>query len=74
MRCLAIGFQRIERQNQYASLAAAVVLCLCPRTFAEIRTITSSPPGATVEMDGVVAENPPTASTIPADIFKSRML
>lgn len=42
-----------------ASLALLACLLLAPRTNAETLTITSSPAGATVEIDGIAAGTMP---------------
>jgi len=51
-----------------ASLAAAVLL-MGPRAFAETLTITSSPPGATVEISGIVACKTPCHLKYPGGYF-----
>ena len=51
-----------------ASLALLVCL-LAPRTHAETLTITSSPPGATVEIDGLVAGTTPYETDFPGGYF-----
>lgn len=53
----------------YASLAAAVILCLGPRTFAETLSITTSPSGATLEIDGVVVGTAPYRTNYPGGYF-----
>ncbi|HTX16094.1 MAG TPA: PEGA domain-containing protein [Candidatus Baltobacteraceae bacterium] len=53
-------------------LCASVALVLCllaPRTHAETLTITSSPPGATVEIDGLVVGSTPYESDFPGGYF-----
>ena len=52
-----------------ASLAAAALLCAGQRTFAEALTITSSPPGATVEIDGIAAGETPYRVEYPGGYF-----
>ncbi|MFY9689641.1 MAG: PEGA domain-containing protein [Candidatus Acidiferrales bacterium] len=60
--------QPSRRHCLYASLA--LVLCLlAPRTHAETLTITSSPPGATVEIDGLVAGTTPYETDFPGGYF-----
>lgn len=60
--------QPSRRHCLYASLA--LVLCLlAPRTHAETLTITSSPPGATVEIDGLVAGTTPYETEFPGGYF-----
>jgi hypothetical protein len=60
--------QPSRRHCLYASLA--LLLCLlAPRTHAETLTITSSPPGATVEIDGLVAGTTPYATDFPGGYF-----
>ena len=61
--------QPSRRHCIYASLAAAVILCLGPRTFAETLSITSSPPGATLEVDGVVVGTAPYRTDYPGGYF-----
>lgn len=56
------------RHCLYASLA--LLLCLlAPRTHAETLTIASSPPGATVEIDGIVAGTTPYETDFPGGYF-----
>ena len=52
-----------------ASLAVATLLCAGQRTFAETLTITSSPPGATVEIDGIAAGETPYRVEYPGGYF-----
>jgi hypothetical protein len=52
-----------------ASLAAIVFLVASPRTLAENLTITSSPTGATVEIDGIVAGVTPYKTDFPGGFF-----
>lgn len=60
--------QPSRRHCLYASLA--LLLCLAaPRTRAETLTITSSPPGATVEIDGAVAGKTPLTLKYPGGYF-----
>jgi len=60
--------QPSRRHCLYASLA--LLLCLlAPRTHAETLTITSSPPGATVEIDGLVAGTTPYETDFPGGYF-----
>jgi PEGA domain len=60
--------QPSRRHCLYASLALALCL-LAPRTHAETLTITSSPPGATVEIDGLVAGTTPYETDFPGGYF-----
>ena len=53
----------------YASLALVVLLLLAPRAHAETLTITSTPPGATVEIDGVVVGKTPYKINYPGGYF-----
>ncbi|HUJ33393.1 MAG TPA: PEGA domain-containing protein [Candidatus Acidoferrum sp.] len=53
----------------YASLAATAILCAGPRTFAETLVITTSPPGAAVEIDGVPAGETPFRVDYPGGYF-----
>jgi serine protease Do len=53
----------------YASLALVVFLLLAPRAHAETLTITSSPTGATVEIDGVVVGKTPYKINYPGGYF-----
>ncbi|MGA8870885.1 MAG: PEGA domain-containing protein [Candidatus Acidiferrales bacterium] len=53
-------------------LCASVALLLCllgPRTHAETLTITSSPKGATVEIDGIVVGTTPYRLKVPGGYF-----
>jgi len=53
-------------------LCASLALLLCllaPRTHAETLTIASSPAGATVEIDGIVAGTTPYETTFPGGYF-----
>ncbi len=60
--------QPSRRQSTCASLA--LLLCLlAPRTHAETLTITSSPAGATVEIDGLVAGTTPYETGFPGGYF-----
>jgi len=60
--------QPSRRHCLYASLA--LLLCLfASRTHAETLTITSSPPGATVEIDGLVAGTTPYETDFPGGYF-----
>src|SRR5271170_4235323 len=52
-----------------ASLAMLACLLMAPRTHAEALTITSSPPGATVEIDGMVAGTTPYKTDYPGGYF-----
>ena len=62
------------RQCVCASLAVLVCLALASRTNADNLTITSSPPGASVEINGKLAGDTPTRPTIRVDIFTSLTL
>jgi PEGA domain len=60
--------QPSRRHCIYASLA--LLLCLLAlRTHAETLTITSSPAGATVEIDGLVAGTTPYETDFPGGYF-----
>jgi serine protease Do len=61
--------QPSRRHCLYASLALLVCLPLASRTNAETLTITSSPAGATVEIDGVVVGKTPYKMTYPGGYF-----
>lgn len=58
-----------RRHCIYASLVLPALLLLAPRTHAETLTITSSPPGATLEIDGKVVGNTPYEVTYPGGFF-----
>jgi PEGA domain len=60
--------QPSRKQCIYASLALPLCL-LAPRTHAETLTITSSPAGATVEIDGLVAGTTPYETDFPGGYF-----
>jgi hypothetical protein len=53
----------------FASLALLALPLLAPRTRAETLTISSSPPGATVEIDGLVAGTTPYKTDLPGGYF-----
>jgi len=53
----------------YASLALVLLFLLAPRAHAETLTITSTPPGATVEIDGVVVGKTPYKINYPGGFF-----
>lgn len=57
------------RQCLYASLAVVVCLALASRTNAENLTITSSPPGAAVEINGKPAGSTPYQTDYPGGYF-----
>jgi len=61
--------QPSRRHCLSASLAALVLLSLAPRTHAENLTITSTPPGATVEIDGNVVGPTPYQIEYPGAYF-----
>jgi hypothetical protein len=61
--------QPSRRHCLCASLALAAFSALAQRTFAETLTITSSPPGATVEIDGVLAGATPYRVDYPGSYF-----
>jgi serine protease Do len=61
--------QPSRRHCLYASLAMLAFLLLAPRTRAESLTITSSPSGATVEIDGVVVGTTPCTVKYPGGYF-----
>jgi hypothetical protein len=61
--------QPSRRHCLYASLALAALSALAQRTFAETLTITSSPPGATVEIDGIAAGTTPYHVDYPGSYF-----
>ncbi len=60
--------QPSRRHCLYASLALLLSL-LAPRSHAETLTITSSPAGATVEIDGLVAGTTPYETDFPGGYF-----
>lgn len=53
----------------YASLAVLAGTLLAQRTHADNLAITSDPPGATVEIDGIVAGKTPLQTTFPGSYF-----
>jgi len=61
--------QPSRRPCLFASLALLALSPLAPRTLAETLTITSSPPGATVEIDGVVVGTTPYRVKYPGGYF-----
>ena len=61
--------QPSRRHCLYALLALLAFCALAQRTFAETLTITSSPPGATVEIDGIVAGKTPYQMKAPGGYF-----
>ncbi len=61
--------QASRRKCLYASLVLPALLLLAARTYAETLTITSSPPGATVEIDGAVVGTTPYEITYPGGYF-----
>ncbi len=61
--------QPSRRHCLFASLALLALSLLAPRTRAETLTITSSPPGATVEIDGLVAGTTPYKTDFPGGYF-----
>jgi diacylglycerol kinase family enzyme len=61
--------QLLRRRRLYASLALLAVLLLAPRTHAGNLTITSSPPGATIEIDGSIAGTTPFHIKYPGGYF-----
>ncbi|MGH9711809.1 MAG: PEGA domain-containing protein [Candidatus Acidiferrales bacterium] len=58
-----------RRKCLYASLALLAFLLLAPRTHGETLTITSSPPGATLEIDGQVVGTTPYEISYPSSYF-----
>jgi hypothetical protein len=58
-----------RRPCLYASLAMLALLSLAPRTHAENLTITSTPPGASVEVDGSVIGTTPYTTDYPGGYF-----
>jgi serine protease Do len=61
--------QASRRNCLYASLVLPAVLLLAVRTHAETLTITSTPPGATVEVNGVVVCTTPCKLKYPGGYF-----
>jgi S1-C subfamily serine protease len=57
------------RRHLYASFALLAASLLAPQTHADKLTITSSPPGATVEIDGVVVGTTPYHAKFPGGYF-----
>jgi PEGA domain len=58
-----------RRHCIYASLVLLVSSLLAARSHAETLTITSTPPGATVEMDGVIVGTTPFTTDFPGGYF-----
>lgn len=58
-----------RRQCLLASLTLLVIAAWAPQTFAETLTINSSPPGATVEIDGMIAGTTPYHVDYPGGYF-----
>jgi len=58
-----------RRHCLYALLVLPALALLAPRTHAETLTITSSPPGATLEIDGKVVGSTPYEVTYPGGFF-----
>jgi hypothetical protein len=61
--------QGFRRRNLHALFALLAALLLAPRTHAEHLTITSSPPGATIEIDGSAAGVTPYHIKYPGGYF-----
>ena len=61
--------QPSRRHCLWASLAALLWLIAAPRAYADTLTITSSPPGATVEIDGVNVGVTPYTAKFPGGYF-----
>jgi hypothetical protein len=61
--------QPSRRPCLYASLALPALLLLAPRTHADTLTITSTPPGATVEINGLRAGTTPYKTEYPGGYF-----
>jgi len=61
--------QALRRNCLYASLAMLALLPLAPRTHAETLTVTSKPPGATIEIDGAVVGTTPYRVDYPGGYF-----
>jgi hypothetical protein len=61
--------QPSRRPCLYASLALLTFLSLAPRTHAENLTITSTPPGASVEVNGSVIGTTPYTTEYPGGYF-----
>lgn len=61
--------QPSRRPCLYASLALPALLLLAPRTRAETLTITSTPAGARVEINGLVAGTTPYKTEYPGGYF-----
>src|SRR5271156_4284204 len=61
--------QPSRRPCLHASLALLALLLLGPRAHADTLTITSSPAGATVEIDGLVAGTTPYKTDYPGGYF-----
>lgn len=61
--------QASRRHCICASLALLALLTVAPRTHAETLTITSTPPGATIEIGGMVAGTTPYQTNYPGGYF-----
>ncbi|HXQ27364.1 MAG TPA: PEGA domain-containing protein [Candidatus Acidoferrales bacterium] len=61
--------QPSRRHCIYASFALLACSCWPPRALADTLTITSSPPGATVEINGLVAGTTPYKTEVPGGYF-----
>lgn len=61
--------QASRRKCLYASLVLPALLLLAARTDADTLTVTSAPPGATVEIDGVVVGITPYETSYPYSYF-----
>lgn len=60
-----------SRRHCICASLAAILLLAAPRSFGETLTITSSPPGATVEIDGSVVGKTPYHANYPGGYFHS---
>lgn len=60
---------RPSRRHCFCASLALLLCLFAPRTHAESLTITSSPPGATVEIDGLVAGTTPYQTDFPGGYF-----
>jgi hypothetical protein len=61
--------QASRRNCRYASLVLPALLLLAVRTHAEKLIIASTPPGATLEIDGAVVGTTPFETTYPNGYF-----
>jgi hypothetical protein len=64
-----LSFGRLSQSPLRLFFLASVLACLPPISFAESLRITSTPPGAVVELNGVVADTTPFEKDFPGGYF-----